>query len=349
MSDSSVGMSSPTSANPELNVNDSFKYHDQLYSGDESKYKKHRFNRRDSLVSQVQKKISLKTIGAIFFTFLTFTSIHAHRTKSTLIVDNAGLREKLSIQQETNRNLEREVSNYKSDIRKLKSDIRTVTNMEDRLQELRSERDTLVVQRDDMKLKLEQALMQPKGHVSNEHVQEDQMAHAEVGQIIESTTNTLSEAHHAPEIEKDPKHHPYWAYLSDYSRMAATVLGYDQKKWDESEVLPIFQKALHELTHEERSATTVLWLESYFKETDPKDLPGKGVAEEIVRDPNMHPGWSGLSDFSRIAATLLGYDRDKWNSDDAEASMPIFKRRLDQLSDEEREAVRFLFLERYFH
>ena len=63
----------------------------------------------------------------------------------------------------------------------------------------------------------------------------------------------------------------------------------------------------------------------------------------------QHPGWSGLSDFSRIAATLVGYDRDKWNSDDAEASMPIFKRRLDQLSDEEREAVRFLFLERYFH
>ena len=123
-----------------------------------------------------------------FFTFLTFTSIHAHRTKSTLIVDNAGLREKLGIQQETNRNLEREVSNYKGDIRKLKSDIRTVTNMEDRLQELRSERDTLVVQRDDMKQKLEQALMQLKGHVSNEHAQEDQMVHAEVGQVIESTT-----------------------------------------------------------------------------------------------------------------------------------------------------------------
>ena len=206
MSDSSVGMSSPTSANPELNVNDSFKYHDQLYSGDESKYTKHRFNRRGNLVSQIQKRISLKTIGAIFFTFLTFTSIHAHRTKSTLIVDNAGLREKLSIQQETNRNLEREVSNYKSDIRKLKSEIRTVTNMEDQLQELRSERDTFIVQRDDMKEKLEQALMQAKGHVSKDHAQtEDKMAHAEVGQIIGSTTNTLSEAHHAPEIEKDPK------------------------------------------------------------------------------------------------------------------------------------------------
>ena len=84
----------------------------------------------------------------------------------------------------------------------------------------------------------------------------------------------------------EKQHHPYWAGLSDYSRMAATVLGYDQNKWDESEELPIFQKALHELTHEERSASTVLWLDSYFKETHPKDLPGKDVADEIVRDPN---------------------------------------------------------------
>ena len=200
-----VGMSSPTSADPELNVNNSFKYHDQLYSGDESKYTKHRFNRRDNLVAQIQKKISLKTMGAILLTFLTFTSIHAHRTKSALIVDNAGLREMISIQHEANQSLNKEISGYKSDIRKLKSEMRTVANMEDQLQELRSERDTLIVQRDDMKQKLEQALMQLKGHASKEHAQKDEMAHAEVQQIIGSITNTLTEVHHAPEIERDPK------------------------------------------------------------------------------------------------------------------------------------------------
>ena len=202
---SSVGMSSPTSADPGLNVNSSFKYHDQLYSGDESKYTKHRFNRRDNLVAQIQKKISLKTVGAILLAFLTFTSIHAHRTKSTLIVDNAGLREMISIQHEASQSLNKEVSDYKSEIRKLKSEIRTATDMEGQLKELRYERDTLIVQRDDMKQKLEQALMQLKGHVSKEHAQKDEMAHAEVQQIIGSITNTLSEVHHAPEIERDPK------------------------------------------------------------------------------------------------------------------------------------------------
>ena len=62
----------------------------------------------------------------------------------------------------------------------------------------------------------------------------------------------------------------------------------------------------------------------------------------------QHPSWRKLSDFSRIAATLLGYDKDKWDGGGVEDSMPIFKKRLNELSDEEREAVRFLFLERYF-
>ena len=67
--------------------------------------------------------------------------------------------------------------------------------------------------------------------------------------------------------------------------------------------------------------------------------------------PLQHPYWHKLSDFARIAATLLGYDQDKWDHWDGDVaeSMPIFKRGLDKLSDEEREAVRFLFLERYFH
>ena len=68
----------------------------------------------------------------------------------------------------------------------------------------------------------------------------------------------------------------------------------------------------------------------------------------LFPSPLQHPSWRKLSDFSRIAATLLGYDQPKWDSS-AEDNMPIFKRGLDKLSDEEREAVRFLFLERYFH
>lgn len=57
----------------------------------------------------------------------------------------------------------------------------------------------------------------------------------------------------------------WWGDLSEQSQVAARLLGFDRKRWDEDEAIPLYEKALDDLSKEERRAALSLGLEDEFE------------------------------------------------------------------------------------
>ena len=120
-----------------------------------------------------------------------------------------------------------------------------------------------------------------------------------------------------------------WAQLPLNIKKAATGLGYDKEKWDDSVLIHVDHKHWHDLTEDEKThVTTMGWdhdaWEHQYEDKNWADLPS--IVQEAATElgftqhtwdhdhwpESLEIEWHEMSDQQRLCLSVLGYTEDTW-------------------------------------